>query len=420
MAESITEIEIYKTGDRVKALKQVGGGDKDAIGALGTVISSGNGTITVSWDIDQDVSGWFNDDTNKNCWHCTPEMITHTTAKKRKERQKLKFKKGEYIIINPNSGFAKQGEGLVGLIVQADITKNYPYQVEWCGKEGRGRYGYSENDILPFKGDLIPKDYKYKVGDTIKCIDKYSSAYHYSGTITELRPGKVLVITFANGDSRITHDTNIKDIKECPNPLPLQCHECTKVCKSEEQSVTHEKMIIERDKKIKVITEKEENIPVYLSKRLNLYIHEELKEFINTGREYPLLYLMGAKELGGIIEALVILRGYGGCKDMQHISPYEFMIAKKYIHKQKFVPVGIMRIGRSEGTYGVKEMSSMLGIQGTVITIRKEKIYATRYDIIDGEGFFIDKKVIIIEKSKDRKEVKNDEEKSSSEEIQGK
>lgn len=126
----------------------------------------------------------------------------------------------------------------------------------------------------------------------------------------------------------------------------------------------------------KVITE---NI-IKVSTTVYTFLQEELKEFNLGVHEYPFTYLLGERE--GIIKYLAPLHGYGGCKDMQHISPYSLTRAVIILFKKKARAIGIVKVGRFSD-YNIYDFSTILKNVEILWGINKNKSWIYKMIKVD-------------------------------------
>lgn len=121
---------------------------------------------------------------------------------------------------------------------------------------------------------------------------------------------------------------------------------------------------------------------VKISSRVYNFLQEELKEFNLSGTyDYPFTYLLGEKE--GIIKYLTPLHGYGGCKDMQHISSSSLTRAIVILAKKKARAIGIVKVGRFSD-YDIYDANNILQNVEILWGMNKNKSWI--YKMIEGSN----------------------------------
>ena len=164
-----------------------------------------------------------------------------------------------------------------------------------------------------------------------------------------------------------------------------------------------EEEIIER-KKIEI---KYSSI-IRITKQLDKFFINELEEYYSADYDKPFTYLLGQNK-DNIITTAILLRGYGGCKDMQHITTSTLTLAYIQINKKGLTVAGICRVGHfnNDNTFGADQIQKLAGNDNNILlSINEKSKWGWRYIISGNFRGSVKQKYEIVQIKRKGKEVK--------------
>ena len=247
------------------------------------------------------------------------------------------------------------------------------------------------------------------VGTPVMLVEGSSytgQSQHYPGIITEVSndgSGRYYTIRWENNIKNHYREGDIIVI-------PMERFEYYKALaleKIKEQVEKEKQLKEEREKIIKEYT----GITKIDVKLYNFFM-SELTEFCAVSYDYPFTYLLGQKD--NVITTAILLRGRGGCKDMQYITPRELARAYIQLDKKKLLVVGICRVGHfnTNNTYGLNQVKELMGNDAILLSINNDKMWVWKEVTIDDVTVQVIQEYSVVQVKKGKEVKKNGNAKS--------
>lgn len=230
-----------------------------------------------------------------------------------------------------------------------------------------------------------------QVGQRVYANHSTMEHFGYAGVVDEIIIPDKIWVNWTDGDRTHTRADHLSPCINKEPSLPRKCMECkNRKCEKHKKLREARKDILRFNK----IVEKVRKTKIYISPTVHKRICEdyEYKRRISGTDAYPLMYMLG-KNTSSIIKHMIILRGYGGCKNMPYLDTYELNCATKEMMDMNITPVGICRIGifsdtTTDGITDVSRLASgffLLSFNGSRLRANRRIDYKNQSQYVDIE-----------------------------------